>query len=231
MEIPVRFAYLALNVGFGILWSIFFVFFPRTRKIQLQISLFAAPLGPLIEYLYFQDYWCPMSSLPEINLGPFRVLFEDFAFAFFFTGITGMLAHITGTGRKEKDFRLKMPMQLVVIYVVSLLLSFPFIYFGLNSIFVTSISFLSIAGLTALAKKGIWPYALRCGFSTVLAMFVIYFIIFHLTSNTEELYKSIWLIYDYPVLGMRFLNIPITELVWGFAWGNMMGAVRHYLYG
>jgi len=229
MEIPVRFAYLFLNFGFGILWVIFFVFLTQTRKIQLQISLLAAPLGPMIECLYFRDYWFPMGALGELNIGPFRLLAEDFAFAFFFTGTTGILAHLTG--KKVKDFRLSMPIKLIGIGLVSMAIATPLFLMGLNSIFATSVSFLLIAGLVSMTKKKSWKYSLRCGIASALMMIVIYFITFNLVSNSEELFKTIWFLYGHPVLGVRVLGIPITEIVWGFSWGVMMGSVRDYTFG
>lgn len=228
MEIPIHFAYLTLAGFFGIIWSIFFVLFPQTRKIQIQISILAAPLGPIIEWLYFQDYWYPM-SMWELNLGPFRILVEDIAFAFFFTGVTGIVAHFTG--KKVKDFRLKNPIQLIIIGLVSIILSLPLFKLGLNSIIATSIIFLLIAIEISFLKKDSFQYVLRSGFATATMMLLIYVIIYQIIDNNEEILKSTWLLYDHPILGFRFLNVPVTELVWGFSWGSMMGAVRNLLFG
>lgn len=229
MEIPIRFAYLFLNIGFGILWVVFFIFYPKTRRLQLLISLLAVPLGPVIEYLYFQDYWYPLSSLPEIDLGPFRILAEDLAFAFFFTGTTAMLAHVTG--KKVDDFRIKSPVKMVGVGLLSMLISISLVKLGLNSILSTSTSFLLIAVSTVLMKKDGWKYALRCGLATVLMVLAVYEVSYNLVSNIESILKSAWFLYDNPVLGKRIFNIPMTELIWAFSWGNMMGAVRHYLFG
>lgn len=228
MDIPLQFAYFFLAMGFGILWVLFFIFFPETRKIQLLISVLSIPLGPIIELLYFQDYWHPL-SVCETSFGPFRILVEDIAFIFFFTGLTGMLAHISG--KRTVNLRLKLPLGFLVgIGFISMLISLPFFWLGLNSILATSIGFLCVATMTAMRKKGTVKYALRCGLLTALTMFTIYVIQFHLVSNSEELIKSTWLLYGNPILGTRFLRVPLTEIVWGFAWGNMMGAVRHFIF-
>lgn len=228
MEIPIHLAYLGLAGCFGIIWGILFISLPQTRRIQLEISILAAPLGPVIEWLYFQDYWYPM-SVWEFNIGPFRVLAEDFAFAFFFAGVTGIIAHITG--KKVDDFRLKNPIHLVVIGCASMLLSLPFFKIGLNSIISTSIGFLLVAMGISVIKRDSLKYAFRCGLITTMIMFSIYFISWQAVSNIEEIMKLTWLLYDHSVLGIRFMDVPITELVWGFSWGSMRGAVRNLLFG
>jgi len=229
MNIPPQFAYLFLTAGFGIVWIFFFIRFPKTRKTQLIISALSIPLGPIIEILYFQDYWHPLSVL-EFNLGPFRILIEDIAFVFFFTGLTGMLAHISG--KRAKNLDLKIPLGFLIgVGLISILIALPLFYFGLNSILATSAGFLAIATIAAITKRQTLRYSVRCGLLTALTMFAVYFIQFHIVSNSEEMIRSTWLLYDKPVLGIRIAKVPLTELVWGFSWGTMMGAVRHYIFG
>lgn len=232
MEIPVHFAYLALVLVFGIIWGIFFILYPKTRKIQFLISFLSAPMGPVIEHFYFQDYWFP-GSIWEITVGPFRLLVEDIGFAFFFTGVTGMLAHFTG--KPVADFQLKLSAKksvlLVIIGLISMLIAFPLCRLVTNSIFATAFGFLVIGELIAYKKKGSVKYALRCGILTALMMLVIYLTGFFFVSNSEDILKSIWFLYERPVLGARISKVPLTELIWGFSWGYMVGAVRNYLFG
>lgn len=228
MNIPPQFAYLFLAMCFGIVWGLFFILFPKTRKIQLLISILAAPLGPVIEALYFQDYWYPLSIF-EINIGFFRILIEDIVFVFFFTGIAGMLAHLSG--KPVANLKLKASKGFLIgIGLASILISLPLFWLGMNSILATSTGFLCVAGLTATRKKETARYALRCGLLTAVTMLVIYVIEYHLVSNSEELLRSTWLLYGKPILGIRILRVPLTEIIWGFAWGTMVGAIRHYLF-
>lgn len=192
MDIPMRYAYLFLAIGFGIVWTLFFVFYPETRKMQLRISLLSIPLGPIIEILYFQDYWHPL-SVCEINFGSFRLLIEDIAFVFFFTGLTGMLAHISGKTIINLKLKAKKS-YLVGIGLVSILISLPLFWMGLNSILATSVGFLGLATVIAVKKQGTVKYALRCGLLTALTMFVVYVIQFHSVANSEELIRSTWLL-------------------------------------
>jgi len=228
MEIPNNFAYMFLNIGFGILWVVFFIAYPQTRKFQFMVSILAAPLGPVIECLYFRDYWYPM-SLWEMHWGFLRILPEDLFFAFFFTGTTSMLAHMTG--KKVGVLQLKSPVNLIGIGLASILVAIPIIMMGVNSIFATSISFLFIAGLIILIKRESWKYAMYSGMATTLMLFLIYIVSYYLVANIEEILKSTWFLYGHPMLGKRITNIPITEIVWGFSWGAMTGAVRNYLFG
>jgi hypothetical protein len=195
---------------------------------QFRISALSIPLGPIIEILYFQDYWHPL-SVCEISLGSFRILFEDIAFVFFFTGLTGMLAHVSGKTIVNPELKAKKS-YLIGIGIVSMLISVPFFWLGLNSILATSLGFLCIAAMITMRKKETVIYAPLCGLLTALTMFVVYVIQFHFVVNSEELIKSTWLLYDKPILGIRLLKVPLTEIIWGFAWGNMVGAVRHYLF-
>lgn len=179
----------------------------------------------MIECLHFQDYWNPGSVL-ETSIGSFRVLIEDFAFAFFFAGASGMLAHFSGRKIKNLRFRFRFPIQLAFIGAASMILSFLIFSQGTNSIIATSLGFLAISGIVSLAKSGTLGYAVRCGLLTAAMMFAVYVVTFNAVSNTEEIFRTIWLIYGDPVLGVRFLAVPLTELAWGFAWGSMAGAVR-----
>lgn len=228
MEIPVHFAYLGLVGFFGVIWAVLFILLPQTRKIQLDISIIAAPLGPVIEWLYFQDYWYPM-SVCEFKIGPFRVLVEDFAFAFFFAGVTSIVAHLTG--KRVDNIKIKNPFLLVAIGCASMFLSLPFFKMGLNSIIATSISFLLVAIVISLTKRDSLVYAFRCGFATAMIMFLVYYVSWQTVSNIEEIMKLTWFLYDHSILGARLMDVPITELAWGFSWGSMRGAVRNLLFG
>lgn len=228
MEIPTQYAYFSLVVIFGILWVFFLILFPETRRIQLLISILAIPLGPIIELLYFQDYWHPL-SIYEISFGPFRILAEDLAFAFFSTGLTGMFAHVSG--KPAANLKLKATkIFLVGIGVASILISIPLLWLGLNSILATSTGFLCVAAVTAIRKEETAKYALRCGLLTSATMFAVYLIGSYLVSNSEDLLRSIWFLYGKPILGIRLLWVPLSEIVWGFSFGAMVGAIRHYLF-
>ena len=64
-----------------------------------------------------------------------------------------------------------------------------------------------------------------------LAMFVSYIILYNFVPNAEELVRQGWLLYDTPLGSFRLLNIPLTELVWGFTWGMMVGPIYEFAKG
>jgi hypothetical protein len=228
MEIPLQYAYLFVTGVFGLIWALYFWLYPETRKTQFLISLLASLLGPLIELLYTRDYWHPVSVFP-INFGFFSLFPEDMLFAFFFTGMVGMFAHVSG--EPAKNLKLDATrMFLMGIALAPMLLAIPIFWLGANSILATSAGFLLVVGMAVERKLEICRYAFRCGLLTAIVMFVTYLAGSFVVTNSELLLQSLWLLYGKPLLGIRLLGAPMVWLIWGFSFGAMVGAVRHRIF-
>lgn len=76
-----RYAYLFLSTLFAAIWSILFLARADLRRPMAVVSLVTAPLGPVSEYWYLQDYWRP----PTLTAAAIHV--EDILFAFVLGGV------------------------------------------------------------------------------------------------------------------------------------------------
>ncbi len=52
----------------------------------------------------------------------------------------------------------------------------------------------------------------------------------NIVENADELIQQGWLIYKTP-LDIRILDIPLTEIIWGFAWGALLGPFYKFING
>lgn len=242
--IPIEFAYLVLALGFGLVWTFFFLWFPMTRRIVFKVSFLAGFGGLVIEQLYFRDFWNPASFanvyvsmvVDKIPVGTARFLPEDFLFAFFFMGVTGMLAHVTG--KHLTELRLNAPSMRqahrAIIMFVIVIISLVLILAGLSSFFATSLTFLMVAWFFVWAKRDSWKYGLYCGGATAALMFVALSFGLNIVSgptNSQHILEATWFLYGIPWWGATFLNVPVILIFWAFCWGSMVGAGRNYAFG
>lgn len=193
-----------------------------------MMSLVSLPLGTFYEILYFQDYWNPASIL-SFNLGPVRILLEDFMFSFAMIGISSVIYRALS----RKDLvKIEKPVNslttFAVIFVINAVVILSLFFLGLNSIFATSVAGLILAVYMIIRRRDLLVNSLFSGLAVMGLMFLVYFVGFRLTSNTEEIFQQIWFLYDQP-LGLRFLGVPLTEMVYGFATGVCIGSLYKFV--
>jgi hypothetical protein len=223
IEIPFRFAYLALVVPFLVIWLVLFWLRKDTRMEQVRMSYVIGILGPLSELIYFRDYWLPESIFP-IFIGNFPLMIEDVLFGFAIGGIGAVIYEIVFRKRLSK-LTVRSTKTIKSIYI---LLVFVFVLIGLwklgmNSIYASAAAFV-VSGLIVLFfRHDLFINAVLSGVGVMLIMFICYFFLLNIViSNGEELLKEAWLIHD-SVLGVRIVSIPMTEMIWGFTWGFLAG--------
>ena len=217
-------AYFFFSSCFLAVWVVVYFISPATRMRQLRTSSLRMFGGPLVEILYFQDYWNPESIL-SFSLGPFRILLEDFMFGFAFSGVASVLYQIVfrrtmveaGPVHAKRTFYRD---------VVGILLVCGLLFFwGVNSIYVTAIGF-CLATLSIVCRRPdlAIPSFLN-GFLVFGFVFCAYLVGFYSVTNSEEVLRTWWFLYQDSALGHRFLGLPITELVWAFAYGTLAGSL------
>jgi len=226
-ELNPKYAYAFLTLPFLLVWFILFVFFKETRKEQLWMSILIAPLGPITEVLYFQDYWFPASIL-SFTVGPFFILLEDFIFAFVMGGVGGVIYEVIFSkhlqkARKHANYTLGPP----VIFVVAAIVTYLLFQLNTNSIFATVAGFVLAAILMVAQRKDLLVGSLLTGITITFVMFGGYLVLYNSISNAEELLSKGWLLYG-TSLDMRVFNIPLTEMVWAFAWGMFVGPLYEF---
>ncbi len=189
------------------------------------MSLISVPGGPLSEILYLRDYWHPISAFP-IKIGPVHTVVEDLLFAFAFSGIVATLYQLFARKELKSNPALGGGMRLACasVAVASLLL----VWFGINSIYATSIGFLVGTIWMVSRRPDLLKPAIASGILVGLGYFGCLGVFYGLVANIEELSKLYWKL-DGTSLDIRFVGIPITELIWAFSFGTLFGPL--YAFG
>ena len=230
MIVDFQYAYLILNVPFAIAWILFFIFSKKTRREQVIMSLLLMPVGTITEIFYFQDYWNP-ASIISFNIGPVRILLEDFLFSFFLAGIGAVIYEAIfckGLLKIKRNIRNLISIPFIIIIAVSV--AYILYVFKVNSIFYTSFGAIVAALLVVNQRKDLLINSLLSGIAVMFIMSISYVILFNLTANLEELMHEGWFLHK-TSLDIRFFNIPLTEMVWGFAWGMLIGPLYEFVKG
>lgn len=228
--IPFHYAYLFLTIPFIFIWVILYLFGRRTRMEQVHMSLLGAVLGPASELIYMRDYWIPQSAFP-IYLGHFPLMFEDVIFGFAIGGIGAVVYEVI---LRTRTISLSHPVKgLVKGWAILLIFYFAMhiaLALGANSIYASAVGFIA-ASLPILFKRhDLLLDAVGSGVAVTLVMFLSYFLLYHTATNSEEILKQGWLIYNTP-LDVRVAGIPLTEMAWGFTFGFFAGPLYEYSSG
>lgn len=220
MSIDAHYAYFILTLPFVAIWISLFIFCRNTRGKQLEASMFGLPLGTFFEILYFKDYWNP-GSIFSFHVGPLRFTLEDFMFSFALFGISAVIFEVLYGKRlvsMESNFQNSIFVRMVLVGIIFACISLPLFFLGINSIFATSLAFLTTALLILSKRRDLAIKSLLSGFSVMLLMFFIYFVGFRLVLNSEGILRAIWFLYGTP-FGIKIGGVPVTEMVWGFSFG------------
>ena len=219
-----KFGYLFLGVLLFLIWLSFYFIRKDLRRKQLKVSWFGGLAGLIAEYWYFKDYWHPYSILGRKIVSP-----EDFIFGFTITGISVVVYDIFFKTKDEQYVtnNKKTFGNMFILGVASLFLFN--IFFGYNSIFVSSITFV-ILSLFMLSKRAdLLKEAFFSGLIVLIIMFVVYHILFNLMFL--DFWDKCWLLtntrYGIEIYG----NIPLTEMIWYFTWGSFSGIAYNFASG
>jgi hypothetical protein len=227
-ELPSNFAYLFLTLPFLIVWLVLYLAKKSTRGEQLHFSYIGAVIGPLSEIIYFKDYWLPKSAL-FLNVGRFPLMIEDVLFGFAIGGIAAVIFEVVFRTRLRKlshhSKHIIKSWAIALIFVLALLV---FLALGLNSIYASAFAFVVAAIPILFYRHDLLLNAVGSGICVMLVMFVSYYLLFNLASNTEALMKEQWLIHG-TFLDLRFAGIPLTEMAWGFTWGFLAGPLYEFI--
>src|SRR3989344_3202134 len=227
-ELPAHFAYLFLTLPFLIFWFVLFLTSKPTRAEQVRFSYLGAVIGPLSEIIYFKDYWLPKSVL-FVNVGSFPLMLEDVLFGFAIGGIAAVIFEVAfRTKLRKLSHHSKHIIKSWAIAFIFILTILILLGLGLNSIYASAIAFLVASIPIIFYRHDLLLNAVGSGVGVMLVMFVSYYLLFNLVSNTEELMKGQWLIHG-TSLDLRFAGIPLTEMAWGFTWGFLAGPFYEFL--
>jgi hypothetical protein len=221
-----RYLYFCLSSSFVLAVVVVYLLRRDLSPVILSTGLFGCIWGPVAEYWYFKDYWRPQSLLATPIL-------EDALFGFGVAAL-GACSYKLWFGRGVDTAMLHrthyaLPVVFMVAYVLAMLLFN--IVIGVNSILVASLLFISLACWIARERKDLTVPALLSGVIMAAYSLVVYGVGLNFVVNGEEELSRIWLVkgtwYGTTILG----NVPLTEVVWFFAWGCLSGVCFEYSTG
>jgi hypothetical protein len=221
-----KFAYLLIAAPFLFLWVVFFLFSSTTRREQLHMSVVFAIVGGLIENLYLRDYWQPQ-SFAGLHIGPAILYPESILFGGAFAGIAAVVYQIVfrkHLARRDDSEKWSRRTVLVIAFFVVTALC---LWGGINSIFATSAGALALVVVITLYERSLFIPAIVSGLLAVAIQFCLYELVIQNVTNNEESFRSIWLLYG-TSLDVRLLDVPLTELIWGFSAGAAIGVFHKF---
>lgn len=219
-------AYLAMTIPFLVLWLGLFLRSRKTRREQLLMSILLVPIGIASELIYFRDYWLPR-SVASFTLFGVPVLLEDALFAFAIGGIAAVIYEVLARRhlrRRRGGKRHSVALFALLAAAVMLALWFA----GVNSIYATSIGAVLMALLIIIRRHDLLRDSFFSGLMVMATMFWAYSLLLGTAANGRELLLQAGLLDDIPT-SANLLGVPLTELLWGFAFGMMAGPAYEYL--
>lgn len=217
-----KYAYFGLCLPFIFVWLLLFFFSPKTRAYQIKLSLAKIPFGPMIDMMFFTDYWSPESILSG-QIGSTQIMLESMLFAFFFGGIAATIYR--ALFHKKEDLSKLSKSDPLNHYFVFFMISFILIGLGMNSIFATALGYGSSGVIMILKRKASFRSALFTSFFMTTLLFIVYLAGRYFIFNSETILRAWWMLYG-TGLDVRFMNIPLTEIIWAICYGFTAGA-RH----
>lgn len=203
------------------LWSIIFITKKDLRRQMLLMSLVIIPVGPLSEVLfYFKDYWSP------IYIFGLRPGIEDILFGFFVGGIGSTIYQFL-TRKKLVELKEKNTKKSLLIFLFGSLIFFTsFFGFGLNSIYVSILSFLGIFLIIVVLRRDLLINAVMSGFFIGLFTILGYQILLVLY---PDMFVKYWFLHN--LSNIFIFNIPIEEILWFSTWGMVSGPAYAFYKG
>lgn len=173
---------------------------------MLRMSVLAAPLGPLTQYLHLFDYWQPQ-TLTGTALG-----IEDIGIAFAIGGITAAMYSMVMYPRERRERGGVLPIIASAYVLGTALLYGGFFILGLSSVTVTFLTLGLFAAIPLVAKPWLVRGALLtgCMFGGFLFLFEAAFF---------AAYPGIVDAWWFGAAWGRVWGVPYEEIVWGVLWG------------
>lgn len=219
-----RYTYLCLGLILTLLGGILLWRRRDLAKLAAVTGAIGLVLGPIAEFWYFQDYWRP----PSLQ-GIAQVSLEDALFGWS-VGVLCVTLYPVLWRRMPRGAGLptRIPdmIALAAFGVAWLLVGVHVLH--INSIFVSSSGFLAITAYMLWRRPDLWRISLITGGVLAALIIPIYLLLFGWLSPGFE---HFWLLDGTPA-GTKILgHIPLTELLWYFAWGSYEGIAYLFLLG
>lgn len=182
--------------------------------------------GPVLEYWYLKDYWHPKMIIEPS--WPFGGI-ECYLFAFAIGGIGGAIYEVLlrkrlvcpRDAKRRRDWAL-LAFPIILLAAMTILTDI----YGLNSIYVSSLSFLVAFALMVKLRPDLFKKAVISGLFVAAIMFIFYLLYFGVFPWFLEA-----AFFEFPRRVLILGQIPLTELVWGMTWGMAAGPFYEFWRG
>lgn len=222
--LPDKYAYLSMSVLYMLAWTLIYLKNPWKRG-MVKVGLIGGIMGVFAEYWYFRDYWRPPTLFGHGIVG-----FEDYIIGFALFGVGGYI-HSSFT-KEEIDYERQPTPKNLDFFFLFLIgcgsLTLFSVILGFHSGYVTFLTFFLLSAYIWLQRPDLIRISIISAFATLSISLAIYYINFNL------LFPHFWDEYgmlDKPVLGYKFLNIPLSEMLWHFTWAMLCSMFRSYRNG
>jgi hypothetical protein len=192
---------------------------------MIKVCAVGGIMGVLAEFWYFRDYWRPPTLFGEGMAG-----IEDYVIGFALFGVGGYI-HSSFT-KKEIDHNRQTPPRnkdFFFLFVIGCLsLTLFSVGFDIHSGYMTFLTFLFLSVYIWIQRPDLIMLSIISAFATLAISLIIY------TINFNLFFPHFWDQYgmlDHPVLGIKLVNIPLSEMLWHFSWAMLCSMFRGYRNG
>lgn len=223
---PENYVWFIWSLGLVLIWAVIYLFFKKGRRRMFWASLLTMPFG-LTEPLFVPEYWNPPSLFGLAQKTGFDI--ESLIFCFAIGGL-GIVFYdlIFKVEHVKMDFSEKHHRRhrFHLLTLISPIIIFLFLHFftDLNPIYNATIS-MFVAALAALwcrpdLKRKIWVSGL---------IFMLFYLIYFLTLewSSPGYVEKVWQLS--AISGIRFLQIPLEELLFAFTFGMLWSSYYEHL--
>lgn len=221
------YAYLLISIFSIIPFSIIYYTRKDLRARMIRSGIAAIPFGLLVEYWHFQDYWQPPTIIGDaLSMTSSIYSIEDALISFFMMSIVVSVFDAIFTKERIKSEKSQKLLTAFLIVNIPLVLLLFTSYFGFNSGFVASFSFLGTSIFVWIFRRDLILAAIVTGIISVLIFISFYLIIFNIIC--PDYWDKYWLLKD-SIYGRKILgNIPLTEVLYYFSWGVLLGCLYDF---
>jgi hypothetical protein len=213
--------YLIGSLAGILLWLAICLCRPDLRRRMLWVSLLLLPMAPLGESFFLLDYWRPPLLLPIWYGGYEYGGLADFLFAFAMGGIAAAAYPLVArrpTVARVRPQRRWLAGAFAVLTVGSV---FLLTQLGtVNSILSSMLGFLLTGLLVCALRPDLAPAALVSGVVSALTLVSVEIVC---SFVAPEFISRYWLLYHTPFGILIAGRVPLTEALWGTAFGVAVG--------
>jgi hypothetical protein len=218
-----QWGYLVGILMLALLWTALFVARHDLHRRMLTMSLILVPLAPLGQFYYLQDYWKPPVILPFTLFGKSFGGAVDLLFSFVMGGLATTVYPVLS--RRYPIAGLHKPRRWVAPLFIGIEGTSVVLLTNvcrLNSIFSSSIGFVLTALVIVWVRRDLVLPALTSGLISGVALAGVEAVL----SFIVPLYLSrYWLLFNTPWGILLLDRVPLTEALWGAAFGLITGVV------